>query len=127
MRLYAVAAETDIVKTALDMEIDGYPAVLIPDRHGCMAQRASWLRRIAGFHFVGVELFYGAFFMTEETGISTIPRFSATDKAVVAAPITRMGIQALICKIMAGRANDLTVFERRLMIIGNCDGARAQA
>lgn len=127
VRLYAVAAETNIVKAALDVEVDGQPAVLVPHGHGRMAERTCRLGRIARLHLMRIELFDRTFLVTQETCISADSCLAIPDEAVVIASVAWMRVQALEREVMAGCAHNLAILERRHVSVGNCNGTRCQA
>ena len=127
MRLYAVAAETNIVKAALGVEIDGKPALPVPHGHGRMAESTCRLGGVARLHLVWVELFYRTLLVTQETCIGAISRLAVPDKAVVIASITWMRLQALEREVMAGCAYNLAILEGPHIGVGTCKGARCQA
>lgn len=119
VRLYAVAAQTYLVKSNIEMKIDRRPATLVLDRHRRVTERARRLRRVTRFHRVRIELLDRPFFMAKETGIASNPRLPPTNKAVIGAPVTGMGIQALNREVMASRADNRAILQRIRIIFWN--------
>ena len=104
-----MAAEADIVETALSVKIYADPAIFILHRHRGMAERAGGLGWISDFYLVWIQLLDRRFFMAQKAHIASFAGLAPANETRVGVGISWMSIMALKGQVMARSADYLAV------------------